>query len=65
MLDWKKHKILRRGGKNTGVGSHSPLQGNLPIPGIEPWSSALQADSLPAEPQGKPTFWRLLIKIES
>ena len=27
--------------------------GDLPNPGIEPWS-ALQADSLPAEPQGKP-----------
>ena len=28
--------------------------GDLPNPGIEPRSSALQADSLPAEPQGKP-----------
>ena len=28
--------------------------GNLPNPGIEPRSPALQADSLPAEPQGKP-----------
>ena len=27
--------------------------GNLPNPGIEPRSPALQADSLPAEPQGK------------
>ena len=27
---------------------------DLPNPGIEPRSSALQADSLPAEPQGKP-----------
>ena len=31
-----------------------PLPGHLPNPGIEPRSSALQVDSLPAEPQGKP-----------
>ena len=29
--------------------------GNLPNPGIEPRSPALQADSLPSEPLGKPT----------
>ena len=28
--------------------------GDLPNPGIEPSSPALQVDSLPAEPQGKP-----------
>ena len=28
--------------------------GDLPNPGIEPRSLVLQADSLPAEPQGKP-----------
>ena len=33
-------------GRNTGVGSHSLLQGIFPNPGIEPRSSALQADSL-------------------
>ena len=31
-----------------------PFCGDLPNPGIEPRSPALQADSLPAEPQGKP-----------
>ena len=36
--------------KNNGVGSHSLL----PDPGIEPGSPALQADSLPFEPPGKP-----------
>ena len=41
-------------GQNTGVGSHSLLQGNLPNPGIKPRSPALQANSLPAEPPGKP-----------
>ena len=39
---------------NTGVGSLSLSPGNLPNLGIEPWSPALQADSLPAEPPGKP-----------
>ena len=32
-----------------------PILGNLPNPGIEPRSPALQTDSLPAEPQRKPT----------
>ena len=41
-------------GQNTGVGSLSFLRRNLPNPGIEPRSPTLQADSLPAEPQGKP-----------
>ena len=40
--------------KNTGTGFHSLLQGNLPHPGIEPGSPALQVDSLPSEPPGKP-----------
>ena len=31
-----------------------PSLGDLPTPGIEPRSSTLQADSLSAEPQGKP-----------
>ena len=36
-------------GQNTGVGSLSLLQGIFPTQGSNP----LQADSLPAEPQGK------------
>ena len=35
-------------------GEPFPSPGNLPNPGIEPRSPALQVDSLPAEPQGKP-----------
>ena len=35
-------------------GQPFPFPGNLPKPGIKPRSPALQADSLPAEPQGKP-----------
>ena len=41
-------------GKNNGVGCHALLQGNLPDPGIEPRSPALQAHILPSEPPGKP-----------
>ena len=33
--------------KNTGVGCHFLLWGNLPDPEIETMSPALQADSLP------------------
>ena len=40
-------------GKNTGVGSHSLLQGIFPTQGSTA-SAALQVDSLPSEPAGKP-----------
>ena len=30
-----------------------PSPADLPNPGMEPWSPALQADSLPSEPPGK------------
>ena len=39
---------------HTGMGSHSLCQGNLLDPGIEPASLALQVDSSPSEPPGKP-----------
>ena len=32
----------------------SPSPGDLPNPGIKPWSLTLQGNSLPAEPSGKP-----------
>ena len=35
--------------KNTGVGSHSFLQGDPPDPGIKPGSAALQVNSLPVD----------------
>ena len=35
-------------------GQPFPSPGDLPNPGIETRSPALQAESLPAEPQGKP-----------
>ena len=39
-------------GMHTRVGSPSLLQENLPAPGVESRSPALQADSLLSEPQG-------------
>ena len=45
-------------GKNTGVGCHFLLHGNLPCPGVKPQSPALQTDSLASEPPGK-TFMYL------
>ena len=46
ILDWVAFRILK--------GSLFPSPGNLPNPGIKLRSLALQADSLPAEPQRKP-----------
>ena len=37
-----------------------PPPGDMLDPGIEPGSLALQADSLPSEPQGKPTFSHIM-----
>ena len=55
-------------GKNTGVGCHDLLQGDLPDPGTEPESpvsSALQVDSLPLSHRGRPTKSWILVKILS
>ena len=41
-------------GQSTGMGSLALLQGIFPTQGLNPGLSHLQADSLPAEPQGKP-----------
>ena len=41
-------------GKNPGSGLPIPPPGDFPYPGTEPRSPTLQADSIPAEPQGKP-----------
>ena len=37
-------------------GSPFPSPGDLPNPGIEPGSPALQADALSSEPPGKPSY---------
>ena len=41
-----------------------PLPRDLPNPGIEPASPALQADSLPAEPPGKSSLYRVLFFMQ-
>ena len=41
-----------------------PLPRDLPDPGIEPASPALQADSLPAEPPGKSSLYRVLVFMQ-
>ena len=41
-----------------------PSPGDLPYPGIEPGSPALQADSLPSEPQEKPRSLKTLCQME-
>ena len=41
--------------ENTGSGLPFPSQGDLPNPGIEPRSPALQAHALSSEPPGKPS----------
>ena len=50
-MDYTVHGILRA---EYWSGLPCPPPGDLPNPGIEPRSPALQADTLPAEPQGKP-----------
>ena len=40
-----------------------PSPGDLPNPGIEPGSPALQADALPSEPPGKPSPLGTLVQI--
>ena len=40
-----------------------PSPGDLPNPGIEPRSPALQANALPSEPPGKPFFMKVIIKL--
>ena len=45
------HRVLQQ---EYWSGSPCPPPGDLPNPGIKPRSPALQADSLPAEPQGSP-----------
>ena len=42
-----------------------PSPGDLPDPGIEPQSPALQAYALPSKPPGKPLMYRLKIRTES
>ena len=49
-------------GQNTG-GYPFPSPGDLPKPGTEPRSPALQADSLPTEPPEKPFSYKCILSI--
>ena len=40
-----------------------PSPGDLPHPGIEPGSPALQADALPSEPSGKHIYYEMITTI--
>ena len=53
-VDCQAHCLWDFPGKNTEVGCPFPSPGDLPDPGLESRSPALQADSLLAEPPGKP-----------
>ena len=51
-------------GKNTGIRLPFASPGDLPKPGIEPASPALQADSLATQPPGKPILQeRVVIQL--
>ena len=52
---------MRFSKKGYWSGLPFPSPGDLPNPGIEPRSPALQADSLPAELQGKPPNYSVLL----
>ena len=52
-MDYTVHGILQA---RILEGVAFPFSGDLLNPGIEPRSPALQADSLPAEPQGNPQW---------
>ena len=47
-------QFMKFSGPEYWSGQSTPSPGYLPNPDIEPGSPALQADSLPAGPQGKP-----------
>ena len=53
--------------KNTEVGCHFLLQGNLPNPGIEPASPASPASAggfFTSEPPGKPNWFLFIVKMD-
>ena len=47
------------------IGLPFPSPGDLPNPGIEPGSPALQTDALPSEPPGKPSPADILLIFKS
>jgi len=60
-IGWKYNKVLlypSMGSSRQEYWSRLPFPfpGDLPAPGVEPGSTALQADFLPFEPSGKPLY---------
>ena len=51
--------------ENGNIGLSFPSPRDLPDPGIEPGSPALQADSLPSEPPGKLSLQDILTTLQS
>ena len=49
-----QHNIVKQSSSEYWSGLPFPSPGDLPDPGINPGSPALQADALPSEPPGKP-----------
>ena len=57
-MDYTVHEILQARILEYSVPKKLfPSPGDLPNPGVEPRSPALQVDSLPAEPPGTPCIW--------
>ena len=71
ILAWKNSRTEEPGGlQSMGFsrqeywsGLPFPSPGDLPNPGIEPGSPALQADSLPTKIQGKPILDKHMYQI--
>ena len=63
---WILYCLSHQGSQEYWSGQPIPSSGELPDPGIKLVSPAFQADSLPAEPPGKPwkTAWKFLKKLK-
>ena len=55
------YRLSHREAQNYWSGQPIPSPGHLSNPRIKPGSPALQADSLPAELPGKPTFKKMVV----
>ena len=56
-MDLTKAEGIKKKWQEYCSGLPCPSPGDLPNPGTEPRSSALQVDSLPAELPGKPRYY--------
>ena len=65
LAHWTGSSVHGISQKNSGVGCHFLLLGNLPNPGIEPASPALQVDSLLLSHQENPRFQLETLKKKS